>query len=52
MYVFPEMTLLFPKQNYNVQSPSSYIHICICEGFIYFQVQSANSAAGKYVGRS
>jgi hypothetical protein len=24
IYVFPEMKLLFPKQNYNVPSPSSY----------------------------
>ena len=27
IYVFPEMKLLFPKQNYNVLSPSSYTHI-------------------------
>jgi hypothetical protein len=26
IYVFPEMKLLFPKQNYNVLSPSSYTH--------------------------
>ncbi len=35
IYVFPEMKLLFPKQNYNVLSPRSYIHIC--ERFICFQ---------------
>ena len=33
---------LFPKQNYN-----SYTHISV--EIIYFQDQSANSAAGKYV---
>ncbi len=27
IYVFPEMKLLFPKQNYNVLSPSSYTHL-------------------------
>jgi hypothetical protein len=27
IYVFPDMKLLFPKQNYNVLSPSSYAHI-------------------------
>jgi hypothetical protein len=42
IYVFPEMNLLFPKQNYNVLSPSSYTHI-----FIYFQDRSAYSAAGN-----
>jgi hypothetical protein len=26
IYVFPEMKLLFTKQNYNVLSPSSYTH--------------------------
>ncbi len=26
MYVLPEMKLLFPKQNYNVLSPSSFTH--------------------------
>ncbi len=44
------MKLLFPKQNYNVQSPRSYAHD-ICERFIYFQDRSAYSAAGKYVDR-
>ncbi len=29
IYVFPEMKLLFPKQNYNVLSPSSYTHISV-----------------------
>jgi hypothetical protein len=52
MYVFPEMNLFFPKQNYNVLSPSSYTHMYICERFRYFQDGSAFSAAGKYVDRS
>jgi hypothetical protein len=29
IYVFPEMKLLFPIQNYNVLSPSSYTHISV-----------------------
>ncbi len=29
IYVYPEMKLLFPKQNFNVLSPSSYIHISV-----------------------
>jgi hypothetical protein len=29
IYVFPEMKLLFPKQKYNVLSPSSYTHISV-----------------------
>ncbi len=44
--------LLFPKQNYNVLSPSPYTHTYICERFIYFQDRSAYSAAGKYVNQS
>jgi hypothetical protein len=34
IYVFPEMKLLFPKQNYNVLSPSSYTHISVRD--LYF----------------
>jgi hypothetical protein len=34
MYVFPEMKLLFPKQNFNVLSPSSYIHISVKDLYI------------------
>jgi hypothetical protein len=34
IYVFPEMKLLFPKQNNNVLSPSSYIHISVRNLFI------------------
>ncbi len=47
--VFPERTLLYQEQNYNVLS--LILHSCICERFIYFH-QSANSAAGKYVDQS
>jgi hypothetical protein len=32
--VFPEMKLLFPKQNYNVLSPSSYTHISVKDLYI------------------
>jgi hypothetical protein len=32
--VFPEMKLLFPKQNYNVLSPSSYTHISVTDLYI------------------
>jgi hypothetical protein len=39
IYVFPEMKLLFPKQNLNVFCLPS--HSYICEGFIYFQDRSA-----------
>jgi hypothetical protein len=38
------MKLLFPKQNYNVLSPSSYTHISVRD----FQDQSVYSAAGTY----
>jgi hypothetical protein len=34
IYVFPEMKLLFPKQNYNVLSPSSYNHISVRDLYI------------------
>jgi hypothetical protein len=33
-YVFPEMKLLFPKQNYNVLSSSSYTHISVRDLYI------------------
>ncbi len=29
IYIFPEITQLFPKQNYNILSPSSYNHISV-----------------------
>jgi hypothetical protein len=32
--VFPEMKLLFPKQNYNGLSPSSYTHISVRDLYI------------------
>jgi hypothetical protein len=34
IYVFPEMKLLFQKQNYNVLSPSSYTHISVKDLYI------------------
>ncbi len=34
IYVFPAMKLLFPKQNYNVLSPSSYTHIAVGDLYI------------------
>jgi hypothetical protein len=34
IYVLPEKELLFPKQNYNVQSPSSYTHISVRDLYI------------------
>jgi hypothetical protein len=34
MYVFQEMKLLFPKQNFNVLSPSSYTHISVRDLYI------------------
>jgi hypothetical protein len=34
MYVFPEMKLLFPKQNFNVMSPSSFAHISMRDLYI------------------
>jgi hypothetical protein len=45
IYVFPEMNLLFPKQN--VLSLSSFY--TLISRFIYFKVGSAYSAAGKYM---
>ncbi len=35
IYVFPEMKLLFPTQNYNVLSPSSYTHISVRDLYIF-----------------
>jgi hypothetical protein len=53
IYVLPEMKLLFPKQNYNVLSPSSFVHISVRDLYTdNFQDRSAYSAAGKYVDRS
>jgi hypothetical protein len=34
IYIFPEIKLLFPKQNYNVLSPSSYTHISVRDLYI------------------
>ncbi len=46
------MKLLFPKQNYNVLSPSSYTLISVRDIYMCFQERSAYSAAGKYVDQS
>jgi hypothetical protein len=35
IYVFPEIKLLFPKQNYNVLSPNSYTHISMGDLYIF-----------------
>ncbi len=35
IYVFLEMKLLFPKQNYNVLSPSSYTHKSVRDSNIF-----------------
>ena len=34
MYVFPKMKLLFPKQNYNVLSPSFQIYVSVSDLYI------------------
>jgi hypothetical protein len=34
MYVFPEMNLLFPKQNYNILFLSCYTHISVRDLYI------------------
>jgi hypothetical protein len=34
IYVFPEMKLLLPKQNYNILFPSSYTHIPVRDLYI------------------
>ncbi len=34
IYVFPEMNLLFPKQNYNALSPSSCTNISVRDLYI------------------
>jgi hypothetical protein len=34
IYVFPEIKLLFPKQNYNVLSPSSFTYISVRDLYI------------------
>jgi hypothetical protein len=34
IYVFPAMKLIFPKQNYHIQFPSSYTHISVRDLYI------------------
>ncbi len=45
IYFFPEIKLLFPKQNYNVLSPSSYTHISVRDLYISRKGLAAYSAA-------
>jgi hypothetical protein len=33
--MYSQMKLLFPKQNYNVQSPCSYTHISVRDSYIF-----------------
>ncbi len=35
IHAFPEMKLFFPKQNYNVLSPSSYTHVSVRDLYIF-----------------
>ncbi len=42
IYIFPEIRLLFPKQNYNVLPPSSYTHLSVSD--LYIQDGSAYDA--------
>jgi hypothetical protein len=35
IYVFPGMKLLFPKENYNLLSPSFYTHFIFVEIYIF-----------------
>jgi hypothetical protein len=46
IYVFPELKRLFPKQNYNVLSPSSYTHISVRD--LYISRTVCFSAAGSW----
>jgi hypothetical protein len=49
--VFPEMKLLFPKQNYNVPSPSSYTHISVRDLYISRTgLLQGNTVCGQILG--
>jgi hypothetical protein len=50
IYVFPEMKLLFPKQKYNVMSPSSYTARYLYISRIGLHI--LHSATGNYADRS
>ncbi len=55
IHVFPEMKQccpIFPKQNYNDLSLSSYTHISVRDLYTYFQDRSVYFSAAKYVDRS
>jgi hypothetical protein len=45
IYVFPEIKLLFPKQNYNVLPPSSYTHISSISWYTFKKLAAHNSSA-------
>ncbi len=51
IYAFPEMKLLFPKQNYNALSPRSYTHISVRDLYIS-RIGLPILLTGKYVDRS
>ncbi len=48
IHVFPEIKLLFPKQNYTVLSPSSNTHISVRDLYIY-RISLPILLHGKYV---
>ncbi len=53
IYVFSEMKLLFPKHNYNVLSPSSYIHVSVRDLYIsriYLPVLLFRDICGQILG--
>ena len=52
IYVFPEMKLLFPKQNYSVLSPSCYTHIYVRDLYISGSVCLFCCREIQYVDRS
>ncbi len=58
IYIFPKIKLLFPKQNYNVRSTSSYTHISVREIYIFpgsvclFWCREYVDQSWKYINRS
>jgi hypothetical protein len=51
IYVFTEIKLLFPKQNYNVLPPSSSTHISVIDLYIS-RIGQFILLQGKYVDQS
>jgi hypothetical protein len=49
--VLPEMKLLFPKQNFNVLTPSSYTHISVRDLYTVFPGSVCLFCSRKYVDR-